>query len=671
MSKLHLDFETRSVVDLKVFGLDIYARHPSTDAWCAGWAFDSEPVNLWLMGQPLPERVRKHIEDGGMVVAHNVAFEHAIWNYVMRRKYGWPLLKITQCECTMARAYAMALPGQLKMLAIALGAPSQKDMRGHALMMQMSKPRYFMADKTAVWWDDKDRLDRLGRYCIQDVNTERSCEGKMVPLSPFERDVWLLDQRINSRGMGVDREAVEIALELIVRVKKDLNKKINGATDGAIEETSEATAILNWCNENGVPMESLRKHDMQEWLEFENLPSNVREVLEIRGDAAKSSVAKLNTMINMSQYDGRLRGQFQYHGAGTGRWAGRGVQLHNLPRPEKKWKDPALQVKILEFLKLGVYDEDDIDNLYGPFMRVISSLVRAFLIPAEGFEFIGADLANIEGRCLAWLAGEEWKLHAFREYDAGRGQDIYLLTAGRILGIEPDTVDDDQRQAYGKVPELALGYEGGVGAFQSMAVNYNVKVTNDEADQIKVDWREVHPKTKQYWYDVKRAAMAAVEHPGGTFEAGATGRKIKFKVAGSFLWARLPSGRCLCYPFPQIDMVTAPWGDQIKAVTYMGIDGRPKSKTKGKWTRLTTYGGSLVENICQAVARDILVEGMFRLEKEGYPLVLHVHDEAVSEKEKDQGDIKEVEQLMSVVPVWAQGLPVSAKGFRGQRYRKS
>lgn len=671
MSKLHIDKETFSVVDLKAYGLDIYSRHPTTDVWCMGWAFDNEPVQMWKRGQPLPDRIRKHVEAGGVVIAHNIMFEHAIWNNVMVRKYGWPVLKLSQCDCTMARAYAMSLPGGLKQLAQALGVTSQKDMHGHGLMLTMSKPRSFTVLGTPVFWDDAQRFERLCKYCAQDVYAERDCDDKMLPLSPAERRVWLLDQRINSRGIGVDRDAIEKTLVMIERVKKDLNSKMKDATNGRIKETSEASAILQWCKDNGVPMEGLRKHDIEEWLEFEHLPSAVQEVLEIRGDAAKSSVTKLLTMIKMSQRDGRLRGQFQYHGAGTGRWAGRGVQLHNLPRPDKRWKNPDLQNLIIENLKSGKYDENDIDNLYGAFLRVISSLVRGYLVPAKGFEFIGADLANIEGRCLAWLAGEEWKLQAFRDYDAGIGEDIYLLTAGRILRKPPREVDDDDRQAYGKVPELALGYEGGIGAFQSMAVNYGVEVTDEEADQIKLDWREVHPKTKQYWYDVKRAAMSAVKNPGGEFSAGAAGRQVKFKVAGSFLWLKLPSGRCLCYPFPEIQMVKAPWGDQIEAVTYMGIDGRAKSKTKGKWVRMSTYGGGLVENICQAVARDILVEGMFRLEDKGYLIVLHVHDEAVAETELGLGDTKEVEQLMSVVPVWAQGLPVSAKGFRGQRYRKS
>lgn len=668
--KLHIDFETRSAVDLKVFGLDIYSHHETTDAWCLCYAFDEDQVKTWRIGEALPQEIYDHVKAGKPVVGHNVTFEFAIWNNCMRKKYGWPTLKISQCYCSMAMAYAMSLPPSLKMLARALNAKTQKDMDGHALMLSMSKPRKWV-DGKPEFWNVPERLERLIKYCINDVAAERDCEKMMVPLSESERRVWLLDQRINQRGIGVDREACEKTLALAKIVQKDLNKKIKQATEGAISETSEATAILRWCNDNGIPMESLKKHDMEEWLELEHLPSNVREVLEIRGDAAKISVKKLDVMLNMSLRDGRLRGQFQYHGAGPGRWSGRGVQLHNLPRPLKEYKDAALQQAIIDGIRSGYLDENDIDNLYGPFMRVISSLVRGYLVSTSGQDFIGADLANIEGRVLAWLAGEEWKLDAFRAYDAGTGSDIYLLTAGRILKKKASEVDDDERQAYGKVPELALGYGGGVGAFQSMAVNYNVEVTNEEADEIKMDWRAVHPATYKFWGQLNSAAMSAVRNAGGTFYAGAKGRQIAFKVAGSFLWVKLPGGRCLCYPFPEISTVKAPWGDQIQCVTYMGVDGRAKSKTKGKWVRLTTYGGYWAENVTQAVARDILVEGMFRMEDRNYPIVLHVHDENVAEVAKEYGDVKEVEELMSIVPVWAQGLPIAAKGFRGTRYRKA
>lgn len=669
--KLHIDFETRSVVDLKAFGLDIYSNHPATDVLCMSWAFNNEPVHIWFRGEGFPQRVIDHIIQGGMVCGFNVSFEHAIWNNCLRNKIRLPVLKIGQCDCVMARAYAMSIAGGLKMVAIALGVTSQKDMGGQALMMSMCKPKNFDEAGNPIWKEDPVSMQRLGRYCIQDTATERDCEKMLVPLSPAERDVWLLDQRINQRGIGVDREAIEKTLVLAERVQKDLNKRINKATGGEINATSEAAAILRWCNDNGIPMESLKKHDMEEWLELEHLPSNVREVLEIRGDGAKISVKKLNVMLNMSLRDGRLRGQFQYHGAGPGRWAGRGVQLHNLPRPLKEYKNAELQQKIIDGIKSGFLDENDVDNLYGPFMRVISSLVRGYLISTAGQEFIGADLANIEGRVLAWLAGEQWKLEAFTLFDTGAGEDIYLLTAGRILHRTPGSINDDERQAYGKVPELALGYGGGVGAFQSMAVNYGVELSNEEADQIKLDWRGVHPAIYSFWGALNRAAMAAVANPGGAFMAGHKARSIKFKVAGSFLWVMLPSGRCLCYPFPQIDTVKAPWGDNIQCVTYMGVDGRAKSKTKGKWTRLTTYGGYWAENVTQAVARDILVAGMLRMEAAGYPIVLHVHDENVAEVDVGYGSIKEVEQLMSVVPAWATGLPIAAKGFRGTRYRKA
>lgn len=309
---------------------------------------------------------------------------------------------------------------------------------------------------------------------------------------------------------------------------------------------------------------------------------------------------------------------------------------------------------------------DTIDTIYGRPLSVISDCLRAMLVAGEGKDFIAADFANIEGRVLAWLAGETWKVQAFKDYDAGTGPDLYKLAYARAFGLEAGAVTKDQRQV-GKVMELALGYQGGVGAFQTMARGYGVKMADNDADEIKKKWRAAHPKVVQFWRDLEDAAIDAAQRPGTTTRAA----KILFKRNGSFLFARLPSGRCLCYPYPRVVEKEMPWtdfeGKKVfrPALVYKTVDAVTKA-----WGETDTYGGKLAENVTQAVARDVLSAALLRLEQHGYDVVMHVHDEIVSEVPESFGSVDEMEEIMERVPTWAEGLPIATEGWRGKRYRK-
>lgn len=673
-SSLHLDWETRSAADLRQVGLHNYANDSTTDIWCGAFAFDDEPVETWLPGQPCPPRVHDHIASGGRVIAHNFFFEITMNNAVAVR-YGWPVMRPEQGECTLAMAYSMGLPGALEDAAMAVGLHLHKDMEGRGLMLRMSRPRKILPDGSLVWWTDDDKVQRLIAYNQQDVRVERELHKRLMPLSEKERKIWLLDYKINQRGVQIDRASATAAIMMAETLKAGYDREMDDATGGEVQTCGALIPMKKWLAERGLPeaQDGLAKQDLADILTREDVPEDVRRVLTLRQEAAKASTAKFATMLAVAGEDDRLRNLFQYHGAATGRWAGRKVQAHNLPRDVPKAEKVE---RILELVRAG--DHEAIDMIYGSPMSMLSKCLRGFFVPAKGKVLVGGDYSAIEGRGAAWFCGEDWKLKVFRDYDAGIGPGIYELTAARILHMSVDAITPEQRQAYGKVPELALGYQGGVGAFQTMAKTYGVKLDDERADQIKNEWRALHPKIKATWYALQDAAINAVRSPGDVYQAGHAARPVKFKKVGSFLWCLLPSGRALCYPYPKL--LPGKYGEQL---TYMCVPS-PDDKKKGKivadphntanWARVATYGGSLLENITQAICRDLLAEAMLRLDAAGFSVVLHVHDEIVAEV-FDLGDgmdaemdAAEMTSVMGEVPAWATGFPIAVECEAMARY---
>ena len=665
MSDLHIDFETYSSCDLKAEGLDRYAKDPSTGAHCLAYAFGDETLQVIanFKDGSVIDGLEIHLAEGGLIFAHNVAFELAIWNNVMVPRYGWPELKPEQCRCTLAMAYAMGLPGRLEHAAAALGIAERKDMVGARIMMKWCKPK-----KDGSFWkleDSPEEFEKLCRYCAQDVEVERAMVKRMMALSPSEQELWTLDYQINQRGVRVDLPNIDLALGLVYQEQARLNKEMLRVTGGVVGSCGEVQLLVKWIRSQGVEIKGVAKADVLDALDGE-LPPQVRQALQLRKEAAKSSTAKLQAMKNRAGADGRVRGIHQFHGANTGRWAGRGIQVQNLPRPRAGNSPETVQDMISMFK-----NRDSLDMFHGPVLDALADCVRAMIVPAPGNEFICVDFSAIEARVLAWLAGEEHVLDAFR-----KKADIYKVAASRIYHTPVTEVTKDQRQI-GKVAVLALGYGGGIGAFQSMARNYNVKVADAEADDIKKAWRSTHPRIVQYWYALESAAIRSLE-TGQVERAGPEGRAVSFRKSGSFLWCRLPSGRVLCYPYPELREVTTPWDEKKDALTYMTMVEGPGAKTlpdenaEGKWKRISTYGGSLAENLTQAVARDLLAEAMKRLEALGFQIVMHVHDEVVVEihAKAPAETLGRVESVMVVSPTWASGLPIAAEGFRAGRYQK-
>lgn len=662
---LHIDFETRSAVDLKKTGVYVYAADTSTDVWCAAYAVDDGPVQLWVPGDCLrfaadidcPPPIKLAFEQGWKIVAHNANFERAIWKHVLAKRYGWPEPKLTQWRCTMAMAYAMALPGSLENAAAAVGLDMRKDMDGHATMMRMAKPRKPRKGenpKGLYWFDDEERKQKLYAYCVNDVEVERQLEKRLVQLRPLEQTLWQLDQKINDRGVYVDTALCEAALKVVDTAETWLDAEMQKITKGKVSGCSNVGEITAWLRANGCPdVDSIAKGEIDALLARSDLSSTVRRVLELRKEAAKASVAKIASLLRGKNDDNRARGLCQYHAASPGRWGGRRFQPHNIKRPDLEDVDGAIEA-------VGTGDASYVQLAYGEPLAVVGDCLRGMVRAAPGSRLVAADFSNIEGRVQAWFGGEEWKLDAFRAYDAGQGHDLYKIAYARSFGLRPENVDKPQRQV-GKVMELALGYAGGVGAFQKMAVGYGVEVSDDKADQLKLAWRDAHPGIVAFWYDLERAAIRSVERPGAPAHCG----PIAFKKAGSFVWMRLPSGRAICYPYPEIEPVVTPWGETKPAFTYMGVNSYTR-----KWERCQAHGGVLFNNVVQGTARDIMAEAMLRIEAKGYPVVLHVHDEIVAEPKVGFGTLDEFQNLMTAVPAWAAGLPVAVGGFESTRYKK-
>ena len=1012
MTVLGIDFESRSAIDLKRSGVHRYAADPSTDLWCACYAFDDEPVETWVPGEPCPDRIRRHVLDGEPLFAFNAGFERVMWQSILGPRYGWPVPKLEQWEDTAAWGAAMGLPRGLGDAARAMGLPQEKDDEGHRLMLRMSKPRKARKSETAdglLWWDDADRVERLLAYCRQDVEAERALRKALFPLQEQERETWLFDQRMNDRGVRIDLELVHSLHKLGAWAAERLDAEMAEATGGWVTACTQVNRLTEWLRDvQGAPATSLAKAALEEML-LSDLPPDARRAVEIRQLAAKTSTKKLDAMLACVDDDGRARGQHLYYGAGTGRWAGRLIQVQNMPRGTGTVTDP--DAAAADFMDGR---PELIQFQYGAPMNAVSDMLRACFVASPGHRLLVADFSAIEGRVTAWLAGEEHEVQAYRDADRGIGSEIYKIAAGGIFNVAPAEVTKAQRQvgkvaciaegqpvltlsglkpiqevlptdeiwdgeawvghegvvfqgvrdvweydglvatedhivftedgrtlpfgacarqqirlaqtglgreavrlgdghrpgdhlegqggqartqepvqalaspmqrlrrqkadfhaqltrgqvervpkllakapgaqmgreadecgevtlrehrgprlsavrgqghsvslripdsrgpmgngaprpparlgdrpdrqrralrtgepplgyAVGAEPKptpqqntqspklaeplfasddgpaaarrvlgrrdsgdgraggsgapqelaryrgqarvydivnagprhrftvsgrlvhncLALGFQGGVMAFNSMAAIYRVNMADayepllastdtktwERAEKryaeclerqdtgtdvmtreawiasevTKVLWREKHPATQALWRGLEEAAFDAVLHPGATFSF----RGIDYVVGRGFLWCKLPSGRVLAYGGPKISERETPWGERKSVVTVLGVD----SVTR-RWSRYALYGGLATENCIQAIARDLIRDGMLAAEAAGYPIVLTVHDEAVADVPNGFGSLAEFERLLCSKGPWADGLPVVAEGYEAQRYRK-
>lgn len=685
MTTLHLDLETYSETPLK-HGTHKYAE--PAEIMLFAWAIDDGKVDVVdeANGQPRPAELREALADPEVLVqAHNSHFDRTVL-----RHSGTPIA-LPRWRDTMVKALAHSLPGALGSLCEILKVPTDqaKDKAGKQFIQLFCKPRPATSKiRRATKKTHPVEWQRFVEYAGLDIVAMREVDRRL-PKWNYQGDelaLWFLDQTINDRGVCMDIELAEAAIDAVAKAQKILAARTVELTDGAVQAATQRDALLaHLLAEYGVELPDMQKSTLERRIDDPELPLAMRELLAIRLQASTSSTAKYKTLVRGASSDGRLRGTLQFNGASrTGRWAGRLFQPQNLPRPTLD--QDVIDVGI-EAMKAGCAD-----LIHPNVMELTSSVIRGCIVAPKGKKLVVSDLSNIEGRDQAWLAGERWKLQAFSEFDRGIGHDMYKRAYAKSFGIKPEDVSKDQRQV-GKVQELALGYEGGVGAFLTFAAAYNIDLEDmaehaigaiphdileeahgmlnwtkkkkrttfgltDQAwivcESFKRSWRQAHPAIQSMWADLAEAARCAIAQPRTTFAC----RALKVRRDGNWLRIGLPSGRALCYPSPQLD--------ESGSITYMGVNQYSR-----KWSRLKTYGGKLFENVCQAVARDVMAHNMPAIEAAGYEIVLSVHDELICEApDSDEFNATHLSSLLSSNPPWAPDMPLAAGGFEAYRYRK-
>lgn len=645
---LSIDLETYSDVDLPNCGVYRYVEGDFHILLFA-YAFDDEETKCVDMacGEQLPAEVMEALQDDNIIKsAWNAQFERTCLS-----KYLGIRLSPDAWQCTMVWAASLSLPLKLATAAQALKTAQQKDAVGERLIRYFSlpcKPTKANGGRTRNLPEHAPEDWKLFKsYCIQDVETERDIRRRLekFPILPQEWDYYHMDQRINDRGILIDKELVQQAIICNMAMSEEMTKRAYALT--GLENPNSVSQLKGWLEERGIEVDSLGKKNVASLitdLDRHSADGEALDMMKLRLQMAKSSVKKYQAAERYICQDGRAHGLFQFSGANrTQRWAGRGIQLQNLPQNHISTLDEAR-----ELVKLGCFDM--IEALYGNTPDILSQLIRTMLIPKERCEFIVADFSAIEARVLAWLAGEQWRLDAFTE-----GKDIYCASASQMFGVPvvKHGINGELRQK-GKVAELACGYGGGAGALISMGA-LDMGLKEDELPDIISSWRDANPEIVKFWYAVEKAAIETVKD-----HTDRTVGRIGFQFSANTLWIVLPSGRRLAYIKPKLQ----PNRFGRMALTFEGLGAN------NKWTRGETYSGKLTENITQATARDLLAEAMRRMELAGLGIVGHVHDEVILEVPKGQYTVDDVCNIMNRNPAWADGLPLSSAGYTGNYYFK-
>ena len=648
--RLHIDIETYSPEALADCGVHRYAEHPDFRILLFAYAFDEAPVNVidLASGGTLPAPVKRSLTDPEVIkVAHNATFERVC----ISRMLG-ETLDPSQWECTMVQCARCGLPMSLGEAAKALKLETQKMTEGKALIKQFCtphEPTLLSGSERVLPSDDLKGWQTFKEYCRMDVEVEREIDKVLAWLEPTEaeRELYAIDQIINDRGVAVDLTLVDNAVRIDTIYKARLNAEAQSIT--GLSNPNSAAQLRAWIKDKtGLELDTLRKQDLPDIKEATDDPQ-VHRVLDIRAEMNKTSTTKYETMQKVVGKDDRVRGLLQHHGTRTGRWAGRLVQMQNLPQNH---------ISDIEFAR-GLLKEGDLDTIelcYGNVPDTLSQLIRTAFIAPEGKTFAVCDFSAIEARVLAWLAGEEWVLEVFR----GHGK-IYEATAAQMYGcpIEEITKTDPRRQK-GKIAVLALGYGGGTGALAAMG-GARMGLTEDDMAEIVEDWRKANPRIVKTWSKLETAVKRCCTTGLDQQTCGLTFHR---RPEDGTLTVTLPSGRLLCYR--HMTMGTNRWGKE--SLKFMGTNSTTK-----RWEWIETYGGKLTENIVQAIARDCLAHTLAKVE-DRYNVVFHVHDEIVCEVEdwcgNAKGKLAHIQEMFAETAEWAEGLPLKGAGYITPYYLK-
>lgn len=643
MKSISIDIETYSSANLSKTGAYPYAASSDFELLLFGYSVDYGPVTVvdLTQGEAIPSEILQALDDPQVIKsAFNAQFER-----VCLSAYVGHQLSPTGWYCSRVWAATLGLSLSLKDVGTVLGLDKQKITAGKELVRYFCTPctptkanqhrtRNFPYHAPEKWQDFK-------HYNQRDVEVEMAISQKLshYPVPQSEWELYWMDQRINDRGIRVDRRLVQNAIECDQTYRSQYFTQSQQIT--GLENPNSPIQLKSWLNDHGLQIESLAKAAVAEALK--KATGKVREVLILRQLLSKSSIKKYQAMQNAMAPDGRVHGLLQFYGATrTGRWAGRLVQVQNLPRNSL----PELE-DVRELVKQGNYQS--LGLIYDSVPDLLSQLIRTAFVPKDGCSFYVADFSAVEARVIAWLSNESWRQEAF-----AHNKDIYCASASQMFGVPvvKHGINGELRQK-GKIAELALGYGGSVGALKAMGAT-KMGLSEDELPSLVTMWREASPKIVQFWWDVDQAAKQCIRTHLPTATHG-----MEFTYQGHCLFIQLRSGRKLCYPKPRIG--TNRFGGE--SITFMGINAVKK------WDRIETYGAKLVENIIQATSRDLLALAMLRLEKTGYPSVMHIHDETVIEAPQGKS-LDEIIAIMTKTPAWAKGLILNADGFINNFYKK-
>lgn len=702
---------------IKGVGAAVYAQDPTTEILMLSYdLFDGVGSRSWVQGMHAPQELFDHIAGGGLLESFNAGFEFLIWNYVCFKRMHWPALPLEQQRCAQAKARAHAAPGQLAKLAEVLGTTTQKDKEGKRLIRKFSIPRSpTKKDKRQRirLEDDPKDADNFLFYNIGDIETEAETSLLCPDLSADELEVWIASQQINMRGVHVDVKTLRHFLELYRQTEIKYTRELSRLTCGRVGTVNEYEKLRAYIKDYGIDLPNVQAETIEDALKRSDLPFNVRRVLLIRQWLSMASVKKLQTINVQRCNDDRLRDLFGYHVARTGRWAGSKVQPHNLAKEgpavdrcadcghyqatgaksckwclfsqvaPAPWGLDAVEDVIL--IASG-RDVELLEYYFGNSLKAMSGCMRALFTAAPGHDLICSDFSAIEAVVLAELAGEKWRQEVFRShgriYEAS-AEKSFKIPIKEILEYKIKFGKHHEVRDKSKRLELSLGYAGWINALKAFGADVYFNDDFEMKDAI-LQWRDDSPAIVEFWgdqwrempgyrnykqeyYGLEGAAVCAVLNPGTAYAC----RSITYGVKDDTLYCRLPSGRLITYHAPRLFTTTHRYHkNPIYQLSFMGWNS---DSTKGPigWIRMETYGGKLCENVTQAVARDILAYALVNVEKAGYPIVLHVHDELAAEVPTGWGSVEELEQIMGAVPAWAQGWPIKATGgWRGLRYRK-